>query len=473
MLRDPMDHRTYCATLPPLDPAVWGDLVAWCRRADGEPWRPTLSRPAGQRGRPGRDPVALFRTLALQALVGEPSITDWVRRVRQTPDLARLCGWTPTTVPAVSTLYAFLYRLYPDPDRRLGAVRAPSGRRGPVLARGEKLPPRRPGAIDRVAARVTRERQRPLRPRITDAWDALLAQVVAESVRRGALPATWDLAADGTGLVSGAHSFGRKICACPGRRCRCRRYFSDPTALLGWDSHRHRYFFGHGAQALVVANPVPGQPAHPLVVSVALHPANRHDGVALPDLLRKTQARYAATGVTLRRLLADAAYDVAGLWTFTRTCGLTPVFAPHTPPTPPALSPAATAAGLHLGADLRPICAAGRPLAPRGPQRPGILIWACPAQNRRAAPCPTPCAKARGRVTVNHRGTRYAASGVPYGSPAWRQIYAQRTAVERANSLWASAAVKAAHHRRRYLWYGRLVLAAIVEHVKAWGRVPA
>ncbi|MDA8199968.1 MAG: hypothetical protein M0Z54_11205, partial [Thermaerobacter sp.] len=159
----------------------------------------------------------------------------------------------------------------------------------------------------RVAARVTRERARPLRPRGADAWDALLADVVQESVRRGALPTTGDLAAEGTGLVSGAHSFGRKICACPGRRCRCRRYFSDPTALLGWDSHRHRYFFGHCAQALVVANPVPGQPAHPLGVSVALHPANRHDGVAYPDLLRKTQARYAGAGVTLRRVLADAA----------------------------------------------------------------------------------------------------------------------------------------------------------------------
>lgn len=76
-------------------------------------------------------------------------------------------------------------------------------------------------------------------------------------------------------------------------------------------------------------------------------------------------------------------------------------------------------------------------------------------------------------MTVNHRGTRYATSGVPYGSPIWRRTYALRTAVERANSLWASAAVKTARHRRRYLWYGRLVIAAIVEHVKAWGRVPA
>ena len=53
---------------------------------------------------------------------------------------------------------------------------------------------------------------------------------------------------------------------------------------------------------------------------------------AYPDLLRKAQGRYAGRGVTLRRVIADAAYAVAGLWTFTRTGGLTPVFAPHTPP---------------------------------------------------------------------------------------------------------------------------------------------
>ena len=32
----------------------------------------------------------------------------------------------------------------------------------------------------------------------------------------------------GTGLVSGGHSFGRQICAWVARRCRWRRYFSDP-----------------------------------------------------------------------------------------------------------------------------------------------------------------------------------------------------------------------------------------------------
>ncbi len=38
-------------------------------------------------------------------------------------------------------------------------------------------------------------------------------------------------------------------------------------------------------------------------------------------------------------------------------------------------------------------------------------------------------------VTVNDRGSRYAESGVPYGTSAWSRLYAERTGVERAFSL--------------------------------------
>ena len=122
-------------------------------------------------------------------IVGEPSITAWVRTLQRTPFLARLCGW-PGKVPAVGTFYGFLDRIYPDRPRRRTALRRPSGRKR-KLKPGEKLPPRRAGATDRVARRVAREALRPARQRVTDAWDALLAAVVQQSVARGVLPATW------------------------------------------------------------------------------------------------------------------------------------------------------------------------------------------------------------------------------------------------------------------------------------------
>lgn len=453
------------------DPAVWQTALAWCTAADLEVLRPLLATAYHPtRGRPPIDPVTLLRALGLQAIFGERSLCAWHRRLRQTPFLARLCGWTGK-VPAIGTFYGFLDRMFPDPDRRASQLRRPSGRKL-KLKPGEKMPPKRPGVTGRVARRVLREARRPARPRVTDRWDALLAAVVQESVHQGVLPATWDLAVDGTPVESGAHSFGQKVCACPGKRCGCLRRFSDPHALLGWDSHRNRHYFGYNAVALAVANAVPGQPSHPLVVSLALHPANRPDGVAYPDLLVKTQRRFAGTGCRLQRVIGDAAFDADDLWAFTEARDVQPVFAPHTPPAPPHLSPAAVAAGMRLGPEHRPRCAADRPLVPRGKARRGVLVWACPLVNKTAAPCPTPCSKARQLVSVNFRGTRYDHVGLPYASPEWDAVYAQRTSVERANSLWTTSGVKAARHRRRYVWYGRLVLAAIAQHVQAWIRAP-
>lgn len=174
--------------------------------ADLETLRPILAAAYHPtRGRPPVDLVTLLRALGLQTILGEPSITAWVRRLQQTPFLARLCGWSGK-IPTVGTFYGFLYRIYPDPDRRPHQLRRPSGRKL-TLKPGEKMPPKRPGVTGRVARRVLREGARGPRPRVTDRGDALLAAVVQESVQRGVLPAPWDLAGDGTPVERGAHSF--------------------------------------------------------------------------------------------------------------------------------------------------------------------------------------------------------------------------------------------------------------------------
>jgi hypothetical protein len=62
---------------------------------------------------------------------------------------------------------------------------------------------------------------------------------------------------------------------------------------------------------------------------------------------------------------------------------------------------------------------------------------------------------------------------LPYRSAAWDPVYAQRTAVERSQSGWEVTGVKAARHRRRFVWYGRLVIAAIAQHIQTWVRAAA
>lgn len=238
---------------------------------------------------------------------------------------------------------------------------------------------------------------------------------------------------------------------------------------MGRDSYRNRYYFGYSPQVAVVVNEGQDGKSHPLIVSLALHPANRPDGAAFPDLLVKTQQLY-TDRVALRRVIADAAYDVNELWEFTKARGLTPVFAPAGEIKPPALSDAAVACGMHLDPDHRPVCAQGLPLASRGEARRGVRTWACPLQNKKSAPCPSPCAKAHRTVTVNFRGSRYDDIGLPYRSDAWNAVYNLRTGVERSFGVWTSQAVRRAHHRRPYLWLGRLASAAIAGHVSAWLR---
>jgi hypothetical protein len=404
--------------------------------------------------------------LGLQVVFGESSITVWVRTLQRTPLLARLCGGTGK-VPAVGTFYGFLDRLYPDRPRRRNALRRPSGRKL-KLRPGQTRPPKRPGATDRVA----READRSARPRVTDRWNALLAASVQQSVARGVIPTTWDLAVDGTPVESGAYSFGRKVCACPAQRCGCLRRFSDPDALLGWDSYRNRYYFGYNAVVLTVANAVPGQIAHPVVVSLARPPANRPDGITYPDLLVKTQRRYAGTGCRLARVIGDAAFDVDALGTFTQARGVTSCS--RRTPAPAAPSERRGPGRRHpVGPGPPPDLCGGSSV---GPPRVGPTWrpeWGGPLRNRTAAPCPTPCAKAGQRVSVNFRGTRYDPMALPYRSAAWDPVYAQRTAVERSQSGWEVTGVKAARHRRRFVWYGRLVIAAIAQHIQTWVRAAA
>ncbi len=312
-----------------------------------------------------------------------------------------------------------------------------------------------------------------------EVWDRWLADSSVETVRRGILPSEWHLGADGTPVQSQASSFGKKQCDCPGHSCKCLRWFSDPMALTGWDSHRNRWFYGYMPQAMVVVNAVPGQTSHPLIVSLTLHPGNRNDAVAFPDLLVKTQALYLDygpyqdLGLRITHSLGDAAYDANGLWTFTREREVIPVFAPAQKVEPAHVSAAATAAGITLKEDNQPLCAAGPALICLGTHRMGVTVYACPLRQQRQATCETPCAKAGKTITVNDRGSRYAESGVPYGTPAWKTLYAERSGVERAFSLWESQGLKQRPHRRPYLWYGRLALGAIVAHHQAWARQAA
>ena len=145
------------------DRAAWSDEIAWSLAAAIDPLvaNPEFrARYALTRGRPATDPAQLLRAVGLMHVRGTASLVTGRQALLQNPFLARLCGWTsPDQIPAIGTFYAFFRRQYREPRIRKGALRRPSGRRL-KLKPGQKLPPRRPGAVERVARRVAREAAR-------------------------------------------------------------------------------------------------------------------------------------------------------------------------------------------------------------------------------------------------------------------------------------------------------------------------
>ncbi|MDA8194757.1 MAG: hypothetical protein M0Z53_12290 [Thermaerobacter sp.] len=135
-------------------------------------------------------------------------------------------------------------------------------------------------------------------------------------------------------------------------------------AWLGWTV----IGLGDMPWARAVVNHRPGQPRHPLLVSLTPPPGNRHDAVAYPDLLVKPNGwMRPLTDHPHHPYGGDAAFDVNALWRFTRERGVVPVFAPLSPVAPVCISPAATAAGIALDNQPEPAPLRGRPR----PHRPG------------------------------------------------------------------------------------------------------
>lgn len=262
---------------PAKDLRPWAEALQAVWFADLDFAEPLLTAPYSDVGRPNLySPKDLLRCLLLCQQRACRSLTLWVAQLCREPVLGVLCGFPPGQVPAVGTLYDFLDRLYPRPQalRAKGILRL--HRRVAKPKRGQKLPANRK-KLARMARWLTTHLQQPPAPTPADVWDQLLNQTVGQSIERQILPnpASLHAAADGSLLRSGAHSHGRKRCDCP-RGCSCNRYFSDPTARVGFDSTNNCFVLGYSAYTLSDTDS-----GHHLPLALSFAPANRHDGVSL------------------------------------------------------------------------------------------------------------------------------------------------------------------------------------------------
>jgi hypothetical protein len=264
-------------------------------------------------GATARDPSLLFRSLILMTLHHETSIDKWCVTMRSFPIWAVLSGFSPLDIPGASTFRDFISRLWLVEEKEYRKERAKRRRRKrrkpkTKLKANQKLPPKNPGVVGRLAQRLLAGKMiKFLRPESV-LNDILKDVFVVPSAKLGLLGDLKHFAISGDGSIipTGANHFGIKTCDCKSKgiySCDCPRIFTDLHASWGWDSHNEKWVYGHTLYEVTAANSF-----HNLPIFLMMPTAKRHDSVsglvALFECLNLYQSSF-----SFSEFLGDSAHD--------------------------------------------------------------------------------------------------------------------------------------------------------------------
>jgi hypothetical protein len=410
-------------------------------------------------------------------LAGYTSFEDWVVLQRAEPFYAVLCGFDPDDPAGVGTYYDFCNRLLggaPQPGRR-PARRLTKARKRQLREDKRRPSGQHPGLVSRLA-RVLRTGGRKAqhwKPRAVERLvNGLLDAVcVAPAVRTGLLPAQLGVSGDGTKLATFANSYGKKVCACPGRGCPCPRQFSDGEASTGYDAYHHQYVFGHNLYELTGWS-LAGGPELPVYLLRAT--GARSDALLGPLALARVQ-EYGT--VRIQHACFDGAHDAAGFYQLGQDWQIALIIPLVENPSREGARPEGAE---QPAADGTPICQAGKRMYPTGFQAERQRQqWRCPLikgpERGDVTTCPyqATCSTApSGRVVYTYVGQDPRRNTVPpRGTDAWQKLYNHRTASERSFACQKEQlGLAQTRTRGGARWLFRALLTAMAQYALAWHR---
>lgn len=475
-------------------------VVLW--ELDLAPARPVLQAcyaPLPRGGDPW-DPLVMLRCLLLAALVKQPAINDWVDDLRANRVLRVLAGLLGEDVPGVGTFYDFFHRLHNGPIRRScehqlrpsdaerqrartprqlkKAERPPKEKKKPGRRRkGDPAPVVDPAVTERLVAELQAARDQSNPADLQARLAAILLTVgVHESAQRGLLGKLGQLrvTGDGSALVTGASSQGRRVCGHPRtQHCDCPKRYSDPDAQFGWDHYRQIYFFGHHFYEIQV-----NSEGNDLPLAIRLDPGNASDFTASLltfERLRK-DLRVTLPELAIKIFIADSGHDSEPTYRFLLGHGVTPVMPLKSPA--PATHPKRP--DVHLSPRGVPTCQAGAEMTSWGSAGPERKIFVCPVKAGKLPTCPLappeqpdwrcqPGTRLGPAVVIKVDDNPRLCPPIPRNSPGYQPLMNLRSGCERSNSVKKETfKLEAAHHRRSSFWLIRLHLIALLQHARAW-----
>jgi hypothetical protein len=415
-------------------------------------------------GRPADfDPGDMFRSLVLMVSLGVTSITKWADSLSKSDVLAVLSGFEPSKTPSMSAFYDFWNRLWLE-DKRLRKSRKQrlrkKNKKPKNAKKGEKLPNRRPGVVDRLVRSFRKGRffstKRPER-----LLQELFTRVfVEESKNRGIIPEDMVLAGDGSPFESCSSPFGVPVCDCRRKgifQCDCPRRYSDVYANWGYDSSRNVYFRGRNLYTLSCVN---GEAELP--VFLRFGQGSRHDSVLLAFSVIEAWPLFNKAGLDVSIFIGDSAHDAYPLYTLLDDYGSKPVIDLKKKPS----------FVLPLNEQGIPLCPKGFLMQYWGFEKKSRFKWRCPKitgkkRSRDRIDCDTPCSDSSYGYTKPEWDRRIF-TDIPRGSALWKKLYKKRSASERVNKRYNDFDLDTARVRDNCYWYHLAHLAAMNMHLDAW-----
>lgn len=417
-----------------------------------------------------RLPSDMMRSYLLSLAMKKTSITSWCRELKMNPLAAILSGFPVNNTPGVGTFYDFFDRLWMGssdnlrPHAHQPAVRKVQKPKNP----DDKADPIEDMTVEDLITRLRNSRPAADQP-YSKLFEIFNTLFLRRSIELGLInPESLVLSGDGTPVATMARHRYRRLCNCLDdgiRDCRCNRYYSQPDTDCGYDSSRHRFYYGYDLYMLTAADSRSDLPVFPL-----LGPASRHDSFGLCYTYASMTAFLKELHVS--EVLLDSAHDVMAIYLFCQEMSITPIIDLN------------ERNGVNfkykdkytIGRDGVPVCEAGLKLIRDGSEKKRMRTkYRCPnCYHDDGIHCNHRCSDSPYGIVV-HTPTKdnpRLFTIPPRDSKEWLAEYRKRTSSERCNKRQKDDyALESGRHRSTKMWYCRLYCIMMCQHLDAWSPV--
>ena len=412
-----------------------------------------------------RLPSDMLRSYMLSLVFKKTNFTSWSEELKMNPLAAIISGFHPDDTPGVGTFYDFCDRLWLSDKKNLTDFEQPLKKRKVKKPKNpdDKADPVESISVEQLISNLEQELPSPDQP-YAKLFQIFYDLFLKHSVELGLVDLdNLVLSGDGTEVVTSERNRYKKICTCSDKNCSCNRLYSQPDTDCGYDSSRHKFYYGYALYMLTAADSYNDLPVFPL-----LNRASMHDSFGLCYTYHAMRAFLKESNVS--EVILDSAHDVMAIYEFGQKNSIIPIIDLN------------ERGGVNfqykdnytIGADGVPVCEAGLKMWRDGIDKKNMRIkYRCPkACHCDGISCSHTCSDSPyGRVVYTPTKDNPRIFTIPArGSKAWKKEYNKRTSSERCNKRQKiDYQLENGRHRSTKMWYCRLYCIMMCQHLDAWG----